>query len=74
MADQAVSELRVQPERVINILKARLAEEQTKSAIMEAALQESQERERALLSQVAKMAAAADQPKASANGKKEVAA
>jgi F0F1-type ATP synthase gamma subunit len=41
-------ELRVDPVRVIQSLKQRLTEEIAKSALLEAALAESQERERAL--------------------------
>jgi hypothetical protein len=42
-------ELAVDPVRVINILKARLVEEITKTAMTEAALQESQGREAGLV-------------------------
>jgi hypothetical protein len=41
-------ELRVEPVRVINILKGRLIEEISKTALLEAALQEAREREQAL--------------------------
>jgi hypothetical protein len=47
-APASVAELQVQPVRVINILKQRLTEEISKTALLEAALAESQERERAL--------------------------
>lgn len=50
MPDQVVSQtLHVDPSRVINVLKGRLTEEMSKSALLEAALQESQEREQSLL-------------------------
>lgn len=52
------NELRVQPERVILILKARLTEEIARTAILEAALQECQERERNLAGLLAKAAPA----------------
>jgi len=45
----APANLRVEPMRIINILKARLMEEQAKSALFEAALQECQEREQVLI-------------------------
>lgn len=41
-------ELRVDPVRIINILKARLVEEQARSAMFEAAYQEAKEHEQAL--------------------------
>lgn len=56
------SELRVDAVRVINTLKQRLAEEISKSVVLEAALAESQERERALAMQLAEKQFAADQP------------
>lgn len=52
-----VGELQVNPLTVIGILKARLVEEQTKSAVLEAALQEARAREAALMEQAAKNSA-----------------
>lgn len=58
--DQAVTvappaELRVDAARVINTLKQRLLEEISKAVILEAALAESQERERALSAEVIRL-------------------
>ena len=49
------AELQVQPERVIRILQARLTDEISKTALLEAGLQEAQERERALVEALTKM-------------------
>jgi hypothetical protein len=54
-----VGDLQVNPLTVIGILKARLVEEQTKSAVLEAALQEARAREAALMEQAAKSSAEA---------------
>jgi hypothetical protein len=45
MASVNIAGLQVDPIKVISILKTRLAEEQAKSALLEAALQDYQERE-----------------------------
>jgi hypothetical protein len=64
VAEQAApggpGELRVDPLRVINILKQRLVDEQARSATFEAALQESQARELELTMRLARAAAPAE--------------
>jgi alpha-D-ribose 1-methylphosphonate 5-triphosphate synthase subunit PhnG len=62
MADTTAG-LQVDPVRVINILKARLVEEVSKTAVLEAALQESQVREQALAEVLGQMQAASEAQK-----------
>jgi hypothetical protein len=55
----APPELQVDAVRVVNVIKQRLLEEISKAVMLEAALAESQERERSLTAQLADLQAAA---------------
>lgn len=55
VVQQGVGGLQVSPLKIINVLQARLTQEISQTALLEAALQESQEREQALTRALAEL-------------------